>query len=91
MIYFELQFGWGLILTNQDTWIHYSSKVHKYFQEPCYQVPRTNPEPVSLHSMYAYPYAIHTYSANNHDDDDTDIDREGGRGVASNNDTKMAV
>ena len=30
-------------------------------------------------------------SVNNHNDDDTDIDQEGGRGVASNNDTKNAV
>ena len=55
-----MEFSGGLILTKQGAWIQYPSQVPQDIQEPPIQVPRI----ISLQLLYAYPYAIHTYSAN---------------------------
>ena len=64
MNYFGGAVQLGADLKIRDAWIPYPSQIPQDILEPSYQVPRFLPEPVSLHLLYAKPYALHPYSAN---------------------------
>ena len=64
MIYIVVQVGWGMILTiSKILGSIIQVKLTKISRNHL-QVPRSDLELVSLHLLYAYLYAIHTYSAN---------------------------
>jgi hypothetical protein len=64
MIYFVVQFSWGLVLRFSKILGSIIQVKFTKISRNHLKVPRSDPEPISLHLLYAYFYAIHTYSAN---------------------------